>query len=627
MYKFESKKDVVKVVRSTIELLVLLLILVVIIRALFVFNIYVPYDHNDETIVTGEDNGFVALSYFGVDRTGTETLISTQRLDEHLQAMYDNGYVTITQKDIENYYKNGTPLPEKALYLMYEDGRKDTAIFAQQIMEEYNYMATILSYAEKFETKDSKFLMPKDLLELQENTFWELGSNGYRLSYINVFDRYDRYLGELSSLEFSKVAPYLDREYNQYLMDFIRDKDGIPMESYNGMKNRITNEYLKMEDIYIKEMGDVPSVYVLMHSNTGRYANNEKVSAVNEACMTDLFSMNFNREGFSINNQECNAYDLTRMQPQAYWYTNHLLMRIWDDMEEEEKAEIVFVDGDLIRKADWETLNGVSEFKEDIIALTSMPEGNGLLRLKNSADYQDIALEVKLTGNKLGTQSIYLRSDEERTRYIKVTVQNNVLYVLQKNTEEEEELLFELDLNVHDGIIPQSVDENKKEALVEELEALALYAGSTGESAEYYKEQKKAAENIVAKTVEEGAEEFIPTMQIKEAGDRQLVIYISGNLLTIMIDDKQAVEGLNINVTEAGYVCLEAAWAEYGYSQRNISDDVYDGVFEKIKITEISSSSEEEVVLYDNLLHGWDKVEAVAKDVGNTVINWFIENL
>lgn len=627
MYKFETKKDVVKVVRSTIELLVLLLILVVIIRALFVFNEYVPYDHNDETLVTGEDNGFVALSYFGVDRTGTETLISTQRLNEHLQAMYDNGYVTITQKDIENYYKNGTPLPEKALYLMYEDGRKDTAIFAQQIMEEYNYMATILSYAEKFETKDSKFLMPKDLLELQENTFWELGSNGYRLSYINVFDRYDRYLGELSSLEFSKVAPYLDREYNQYLMDFIRDKDGIPMESYNGMKNRITNEYRKMEEIYTQEMGYVPGVYVLMHSNTGRYANNEKVSAVNEACMTNLFSMNFNREGFSINDRECDAYDLTRMQPQAYWYTNHLLMRIWDDMEEEEKNSLVFVDGDLERKADWETIAGAAEFKEDIIALTSMPQGNGLLRLKDSADYQDIVFETNLTGNKLGTQSVYLRSNEERTQYIKVMLQNNILYVSQRLAEGEEELLLELDMNDHDGIIPQSIEENEKEALVEELDALSLYAGSAGESAAYYEEKKKAAENIVVKTVEEGAEEYVPTMQINEAGDRELKIYVSGNLLTVMIDGKPAVEGLEVKVTDAGFVCLESAWAEYGYSQRNIADDVYDGVFEKVKITEINNSTKEEVVLYDNLLHGWDKVETTVTNAANAVVNWFIENL
>lgn len=625
MFKIETKKDVVKVVRSTIQLLVLLLILVIIIRALFVFNVYTPYNHDDKTIVTGEDNGFIALSYLGVDRTGTESLISTQRLNEHLQALYDNGYVTITQEDIENYYKNGTPLPEKALYLMYEDGRKDTAIFAQQIMEEYNYMATILSYAEKFEIKDRKFLMPKDLLELKENTFWELGSNGYRLSYINVFDRYDRYLGELSSLEFSKVAPYLDRQYNQYLMDFIRDKEGIPTESYNGMKNRITNEYRRMEDVYTQEIGYVPSTYVLMHSNTGHYANNEKVGAINEACMKDLFAMNFNREGFSVNNQECNLYDLTRMQPQAYWYTNHLLMRIWDDISEEEKASLVFVDGDLERKKDWETISGASEFKEDVIALTSMPQGNGLLRLKDSADYQDIVFEATLTGNKLGTQSIYLRSDEDRTQYIKVTLHNNILYVSQKLLQEEE-LLYELDLNDHDGIIPQSVDENKKEALVEELDALALYAGSAGESAAYYKEQKKAAESIQAKTVEEGAEEYVPTMQINEAGNRDVVITLKDNLLTVMIDGKNAVEGLEINVVDPGYVCLESAWAEYGYSQRNISDDVYDGVFEKIKITQNSNPSGE-VVLYDNLLHGWDKMEATMTDAANAVVDWFIENL
>ena len=71
--------------------------------------------------------------------------------------MYKNGYVTITQKDIQNYYENGVALPEKALFLMYEDGRRDTAIFAQKIMENFNYKATVLTYAEKFNNHDTKF--------------------------------------------------------------------------------------------------------------------------------------------------------------------------------------------------------------------------------------------------------------------------------------------------------------------------------------------------------------------------------------------------------------------------------------------------------------------------------------
>ncbi len=308
-----TNKDRKKVIRTILETIILLVIFIFAAKALFVFQEYTPYEKDDKSIVTGEDKGFIAVSYLAVARDGTDTMISTNRLMEHLDALHKNGYVTITQEDIENYYNKGTPLPEKSLFLMFEDGRRDTAIFSQKIMEKYNYIGTMLSYADKFNHKDTKFLQPKDLLNLKKSTFWELGTNGYRLSYINVFDRYDNYLGELNSLEYSSINQYLERNYNQYLMDFIRDENFIPKETYSQMVERIGNDYQLMDNIYTKEIGEVPGVYVLMHSNTGSYANNEKVSAVNEKCMKELFAMNFNKEGSAFNKREDDIYNLTAL--------------------------------------------------------------------------------------------------------------------------------------------------------------------------------------------------------------------------------------------------------------------------------------------------------------------------
>ncbi len=190
MYRIETKKDIKKLIRTIFEGIFLLVLLFFIIKALFVIKIYEPYDETDTQVVSGEDKGFLALSYFGVDRSGTDTLISTERLGEHLEALSELGYVTVTQQDILDYYEKGKPLPDKALFLMFEDGRKDTAIFAQKVLEKNNFIATALTYAEKFETKDNKFLMPRDLNSLMKGGWWELGTNGYRLSYINAYDRY-----------------------------------------------------------------------------------------------------------------------------------------------------------------------------------------------------------------------------------------------------------------------------------------------------------------------------------------------------------------------------------------------------------------------------------------------------
>ena len=614
-----SGKDKKKIIRGILEGIVVLFLVLLIFFALFSFNRYEPYDAENQEIVSGEDNGFVALSYFGVALDGTSTLIAQSRLDEQLKALYDNGYVTVSQEDIRNYYENGDPLPNKALFLMFEDGRNDTAIFAQKILEKYNFKASMMSYAEKFDNQDPKFLDGDGLAKLVDSTFWELGTNGYRLSYINVFDRYDRYLGQLDSLQYSQIAQYLGRDYNHYLMDYIRDEDDVPLETYTEMENRIGFDYENMERSYTEELGELPGLYVLMHANTGQFGNNDKVSAVNEKWITELFSMNFNREGFSFNNRESSIYDLTRMQPQAYWYPNHVLMRIKYDSG----ADIQFNDGDTEEKAFWEELAGASEFGEEKIILTSEPEASGLLRLKEEVQQQDIGLSVRLTGNKAGMQAIYLGADEERNNYLKLELLNNEIYIYSCQGSVET-LLFQENLDVHDGIEYKTIEEDMNETFKGESEVNLRYAESVEDAKAQY-EKVQAASEQEARLAEstENSEYYIPELQLNELGDRQIELSLTGGLLTVDIDGENLVENLETGRNGRGYVFLESAWTGDTYSQRNLTDDVYDGVFEKLEIT----SANGENVIYDNLFHGIQKVALEAGNVWKRIVNWFIDAL
>jgi hypothetical protein len=603
----ETPKDRKKVIRSVIQIIILLTLFIILLRALFNTSKYVAFDKEDTNIVAGEDNGFIAISYFGVDRDGTPTLISTDRLEEHLKALRKNGFVTISKDDIKEYYKSGTLLPKNALFLMFEDGRRDTVIFASKIMEKFNYLGTILSYAEKFETKDTLFLSPKELLDLQKSTFWEIGTNGYRLSYINVFDRYGNFVGELNSTEFNEMRKYLGRDYNQYLMDFIRDEDKVPKETYDEMKLRISNDYELMEKIYGEKLGKLPELYVLMHANTGRFADNDKVSDINEEWIKKLFTMNFNREGSAKNDRNTDLYDLTRMQPGSYWYPNHLLMRIKADTN----RDIVFEDGDVKKKVFWEVVSGAPEFRKNVIALTSESKGNGLIRLKDSENYEDIKLSVTLTGNKLGMQKIYLRADENLEKYISVEIKNNILYVCENNI-----LLYQQNLDEFDNKVFKSIEKDN-------LDALRLQEN-------LYKRNKTLSLDInnVQEQIQQLndnidiSEDYIPTMQINEAGNRLLTINLIDDNIEIKIDDKIALSDIVLTRVEKGFIYLESGYVERGYSQRNIVDDVYDGVFEDLTIWD-----EKEQILYDNSLRGFEKIIYSIKNTWNNIINWFIKTL
>ena len=555
-----QRKDKIKLIRSVCEGIILISLVIIILKALLLFSEYEPYEPNSVSDTT--DTGFIAVSYFGVDRNGTDALISTDRLNKHLKALRDNGYVTITQQDILDYYEKGKKLPEKSLFLMFEDGRTDTAIFSQKITEEYNYKSTILTYADKFEKEDSKFLKPNDLKDLEKSTYWELGTNGYRLEYINVFDKDMNFLGRMNSLQFSEAAPNIRRNYNHYLMDFIRDEDNVPIESYEEMKARIDYDYETCTRIYEEELGKKLDLYTLMHSNTGQFGTNNRVSKINEKWIKDLYKMNFNREGYSFNTTENSIYDLTRIQPQAYWPTNHLLMRIAYDIGKEK--EINFVVGDESIAANFKELSGKAEYNNNLITLTCVPNGKGVLELLNSDDFKDINLKVELKGNILGSQSIVLRANEDNSSSVRFQLTNNVVSIVQR-LNGNEEILFKKEL-----------DSVNKE------------------------------------------------FDIKDEGDRYINIEVNGDKIFLYVDDELMANDIKFDnsLNRPGALYLESSWDEYGYSQRNIADDVYDGIFKNLIITDSNGKE-----LYSNELKGIKKLKYVTKTCFDNIINWFVKNL
>lgn len=625
-YPVSTHKDKIKVIRTCLEYLAIFVIVWMVVRNLIVYKKYVPCDQTDRATVSGMDHGFIALSYFGVARTGTDSLISVKRLEEELTALKKLGYVTVTQKDVEDYFYEGKPLPDKALFLFFEDGRTDTVLFTEKLLEKLNYKASILTYAEKFENNDQKFVSPEQLRSLEKEGFWELGTNGYRLSYINTYDRYNRFLGELDSREFVEINQYIDRDYNHYLMDYIRDKDRVPTESTEEMEQRITRDYDLMENIYSRKIGYVPDLYCIMHSNTGRFGDNEHVSEVNESNLKGMFLMNVNREGYSLNTRDSSVYDLTRIEPQPWWYTNHLLMRIRDDLPEKDQDNISFVPGDEEAYSRWNVERGAAEFKNNLIALTSESESEGFMTLKDTTA-KDMKVSCRLLGNKIGYQTIYLRTggnaddSDGFESYIAVSLENNVLYVREKTGAGVKTLLKQDMYLLHDNH-PVSVPEDNKDAYVAELKVRGKYskdntiAGLYGLKA--FRTSRKHAESVA-----DGAQEYIPELQISDAGDVRIELRLDGNSLSLTADGFTLADNLKVSVEDAGGMALESSFGGYKKSQRNIADDVYDAAFQDLSVKTADGSD----IIYDYTFHGYKRVGHAISTVWNRIINWFIENL
>jgi hypothetical protein len=614
--EYTRKKDNKKRIRVLFEIIALVLMAYAIITNLFIFAKYKPYDRTKTPL--SANGGFVALSYFGVDRIGNKTLIGQDQLQHHMEVLKKQGYVTITQQDVIDYYTKDKALPKKALFLLFEDGRRDTAIFAEKSMEKFNYAGTLFTYANKLKTNDPKFVTPSDMKSLAATGFWEMGTNGYRLHFINVFDRYDNYLGDMNPLLHSMLQPVLGRKYNHYLMDYLRDDKGYPLESYQAMKNRISFDYEKLRDVYTDKMGYVPQAYVLMHANTGMFGNNHKVSDVNGYWIQKLFQMNFNREGYSYNDRQSSIYDLTRMQPQAYWPANHLLMRIKHDQTE----AIQFEPGDTSRQKVWETLAGASEIRLDQIILTTDPQKDGRMFLKNGQNYKDFSLTTVLKGNAFGQQKVWLRSDKDFRTGIVVSLVNGQLLVDEVSNGKAKNLQ-KLDLDKFDGIEPISIDQDKQNVVEKDLETLTRYAPNT-EQAKLNLGRLQAEMQAQPKTIAEGAKPYKDTLSYHSRADRQLQIVLKGDTLNVILDNKPALQNVKVSNQRAGGIGLQAVWGGYGWSQRNLADDVYDGVFEKVKITDVDDKAK---ILYDNNYTGWTKVRFELQKVWEKILNFALTYL
>ncbi|QMV44316.1 polysaccharide deacetylase family protein [Cohnella cholangitidis] len=573
------KKNRMKVFKTIVQFALLLLV------GFMLFHVLVDvkkFEEPDRSKWTN-DKGFIAISYFGVSRTGTPKLIAKKQLDQQLKALKDQGYVAISQQDILDYYDKGKKLPDKALYLSFEDGRNDSSLFAQPLLEKYNFKATFLSYANKMGNSDRKFLQPGDMKKMMKNGYWELGSNGYRLSYINIVGSDGQFIGMKDENELRNKME-IDY-YNHFLMDFVRDGNMIPVETRAEMESRITKDYELMNEIYTDKLGFVPNVYMIMHANAMNEGMNRLVSDANSTNIQRIFKMHYNREGNAFNSRSDSKFDLTRIQPQPYWYTNHLLMKLRKDTAQEMK----FVVGDENRSKDWTVVHGAAQFIDDRIALTSEPSGKGLLLLKNSEKYDDIQLSANVNGNVVGRQTLYARYDRQKDSYVRVTIENNRLVVEQKLPFKAPEKLYDDKLN--------DVQWNETE--------LALNKATV-----YSKEQTSV--------IDLTEEEQYP-VNIKDK--RKVTLSLVGNKLNVTVGKQMLLVDRAIDETiQAGSVAIQSE-----YHEQNEKDDIYDGVFDDIKVSALSKNGELQTTLYSNGFAGVRKLASEMKRAFDSTIDWMID--
>ena len=123
-------------------------------------------------------------------------------------------------------------------------------------------------------------------------------------------------------------------------------------------------------------------------------------------------------------------------------------------------------------------------------------------------------------------------------------------------------------------------------------------------------------------TVENGAQPYNDPVSFHSRAFRNLDISINKDKLSVSIDDKKVVDEVEIYNNQPGSLFLVSSWNNEAWSQRNLADDVYDGVFKKLEVYNIFQ--EQDNIMYTMSPEGWELAKLRLKEIGLSIIDFAV---
>lgn len=81
--------------------------------------------------------------HFDENPGDSKMIVSPERFDEQMAALKQAGYTAVTPAQIVDYVDNGTPLPDKPVWISMDDGYESNLTYAAPILQKYGLKTTI----------------------------------------------------------------------------------------------------------------------------------------------------------------------------------------------------------------------------------------------------------------------------------------------------------------------------------------------------------------------------------------------------------------------------------------------------------------------------------------------------
>ncbi len=227
--------------------------------------------------------GFHALSFEGV-ATGDPRYISTEKLAECLLALQQAGWRCITDEDALRFLRENAPLPEKALLLLFEGGRRDHLIRATPLLHEAGFIGHLAMPTSLAREWGNHYLKSIDIQRMARLPHWRIVSMGHEA--IRTLPQGGNFLSHRR-----------------------------PGEDDSSYRARVADDFLRAAVLLSRWTGRTPVTYLFPYADTGDTAGADPLaSSLLVAEAGRWHGIAFSNEGFSFNGPDRDPLRLTRIR-------------------------------------------------------------------------------------------------------------------------------------------------------------------------------------------------------------------------------------------------------------------------------------------------------------------------
>lgn len=216
------------------------------------------------------------LVYHGITPKANGEDITIENFKDQMVTLKKNGYETVSLRELQLFINGEIELPEKSFLITFDDGRKDSYYFTDDILEALDYEAVMfIVTAYSLNERDHPYYLNKDeVIEMMNSGRWEIQSHshaGHSKIIIDENGNTGSYFGNKKWIEEEKRIES-DAEY----------------------KNRIYNDLEKSNKLLKEELGINVTSFAIPYSDFGQYDSNiAYADLINREIYPDFFNMVF----------------------------------------------------------------------------------------------------------------------------------------------------------------------------------------------------------------------------------------------------------------------------------------------------------------------------------------------